>query len=194
MKLRHSENEYFTHQPVLYAAMMNSSGPVLELGCGEGSTPLLHELCEQQGRRLITIDNNREWFDKYHSEYATERHQFIFADNWIEVLTDDRLDMSWGVVFVDQSPWEARHLSIRLFGDSTQYLVLHDCDYFPENGVFGKCIRPIVNESDPGERDYGQHFQFWRELFPPAPWKCRTGPPTLLASNSLPVDELEITW
>lgn len=161
MKLRHAESEYFTHQPVLYAAVMKSKGPILELGCGDGSTPLLHELCEQQGRRLVTVENNREWWDRYRKQYVTEWHRFIFADDWPAVLTDDQLDIEWGVVFVDQSPWEARHQSIRIFGDHAEYVVLHDCDYFPENGVFGKCIRRIQNEDDPGERDYGDVFEYW---------------------------------
>lgn len=194
MRLRHSESAFFTYQPVLYAAVMNSTGPILELGCGEGSTPLLHQLCKEQGRELITIDNNRKWYDKYRHEYSEKWHRFIFADNWLGVLTDDQLDLEWGVVFVDQSPLEARLMSMKLFSDSAKYIVLHDCDYFPENGVFGKCIKPIVDADNPGERDYGEMFTNWREFFPPKPWACRTGPPTLLASNTVPVDDLEIQW
>ena len=197
MKLRHLESDFFTHQPVLYAAVMDSKGPILELGCGEGSTPLLHQLCEEQGRILITIDNNRDWWHRYSAKYATPWHKFIFTEDWSATLEDFENGTEWGVIFVDQSPWGARKKSIELLGDNTRYVVLHDCDYFPEQGGWGKCITPIRSESDIGERDYSELLPHWKEFFPPSPWHCKTGPPTLLGSHHVSTEEihnLEIKW
>lgn len=52
-----------THLPVLAACVANTTGPVLELGCGHYSTRLLHALC--RNRQLLTIDANPVWLEKF---------------------------------------------------------------------------------------------------------------------------------
>lgn len=49
-------DDWSTHQPVLYAIAMSTTGPIIEFGCGNGSTDLLHEICEKEGRTLITLE------------------------------------------------------------------------------------------------------------------------------------------
>ena len=67
--------------------------------------------------------------------------------------------------------------------------MLHDCDYFPANHVFGTVIRPLTGTRDRGERKYDDVFKYYKEFFPLEPWPyAPTGPPTLLASDAEPCD------
>jgi hypothetical protein len=78
---------------------------------------------------------------------------------------------------------------------TADYVIVHDCDYFPEHGLFGSVVRPLLGPHDRGERNYDQVFSSWREFFPPEPWPFRqTGPPTLLGSNLHEVDRFDIVY
>ena len=39
-----------------------TEGPVLELGMGLYSTPLLDLLCHEEKRELVSYDDDKEWF------------------------------------------------------------------------------------------------------------------------------------
>jgi len=41
-----------THQVPLITVVVNTKGPILELGCGDFSTPILHALCTAEKRLL----------------------------------------------------------------------------------------------------------------------------------------------
>lgn len=180
----HQTEPYATHQPVLYEIAVRSEGPILELGCGEGSTLLLHRICEAQGRRLLTIDNDASWLSKYRF-LESDFHRLISTNDWLETLQSDAISKTrWGLVFVDSAPWESRDLAVRILGDRATYLIVHDCDYFPLHGIFGRESRPNIGSSDRGERNYAEVFRSWREYFPNDPWPAPTGPPTLLGSNA----------
>lgn len=181
----HRTNDYATHQPVLCEMVRRTQGPVIEFGCGFGSTPLLHELCEQSQRKLITLESNKEWLLKFEDKYASSTHKFIHVRDWDVILREPEIvNTRWDIVFVDQTPWEARHKTILRLKDTCQYVILHDCDYFPAHGIFGREISPLKGADHPGERWYGDLFKNYKEFFPLKPWPYeRTGPPTLLASN-----------
>lgn len=184
-KARHTYSEYCTHQPVLYEALLRTSGPVVEFGCGYGSTMLMHQFCAKHDRQLYTLESDREWLAKF-IEYATPQHSFIYVDDWSNALVDVR-DEPWAhcdVALVDQHPWEARHLTIQAIKDTTKFIALHDCDYFPGNGIFGKSLKKLNGSKDRGLRTYDDIFKYYKEFFPLEPWPYPpTGPPTLLASN-----------
>ncbi len=180
-EFRHKTCDYSTHQPVLYELIRRTKGPILELGCGNGSTPLLSFFA--RGREIVTVDNDPEWFASFRSKYQSKNHQFILTDDWDKILSDPLLDRKWSLIFVDQSPWEARHRSILRFRDTAGYLVLHDSDYFPLFKVFGTVLEETVPSKKEGRRDYSDIFRYFREYYPPMPWPGPTGPPTLVGSN-----------
>ena len=198
IRLQHEENEYFTHQPVLLRALKLSIGPVLELGCGEGSTNLIHRYCSRHGRSIVTVEHDISWMSRYTDKFTSEQHEFIHTTNWNDAI-EKLSSRSWGLVFIDQGDWNARKESFKRLKDCADYIVLHDCDYFPENGLLGKVVRPFANTTgDVGERCFASEIFSWKEFHPIKPmcWTGRkmTGPPTLLASNKYPCENIMVDF
>lgn len=189
-KARFLWDPFSTHQPVLYEALLRTKGAIVEFGCGEGSTRMLHELCEQQGRHLFTLDNDWKWLGNY-KKYETARHELIFVDDW-EALLRNPGRRSWmycDVAFIDQSPFEARALAVHLMRETAKFVVVHDTDYFPGTGLFGYNLDPINGSQHRGLRTYEDVFEHWKEFFPLEPWPHPpTGPPILVGSNYEPCD------
>lgn len=191
IKLRHEENAFFTHQPVLLKALKESVGPVLELGSGEGSTELIHNYCSEHNRKVTTVENDISWMNKYKNKLHNEWHEFVYIDNWEETVNKLSIKQ-WGLVFIDQDSWIARSYSFKKLVECSDFIVLHDCDYFPENNLLGKVISPYMNGIETGERSFDNEVNNWKEFHPIKPmcWtgSKTTGPPTLLASNKYSCD------
>lgn len=103
---------YGSHFPVLAAAVAKTTGPVLELGCGWTSTPMLRLMCRD--RKLESYDTDKEWAKTFDVPLV-ERW-----DKW------EPKEQHYGVIFIDCSPGEERkHLAMRL-KDKATFLVLHD--------------------------------------------------------------------
>jgi 2-polyprenyl-3-methyl-5-hydroxy-6-metoxy-1,4-benzoquinol methylase len=56
---------YSTHQKLLVRGLLKTSGDVLELGCGNYSTPVTSEICEHQGRELVLFDHHPAWVKQF---------------------------------------------------------------------------------------------------------------------------------
>lgn len=185
--LRHNTGpyaEYATHQPVLLHAVrqtLETNGPILELGCGESSTELLHLISEKYNRRVISVESNASFYETFRRKFSSPLHTFVFASTWDETLRD-LARSTYDVVFIDHGSFESRAVAFRLFKAST-FLVLHDCDYLPEHGLLGSCSERFVDQHNRGSRDYSNEIQHWHEYFP-VTFAYKTGPPTLLASPS----------
>jgi hypothetical protein len=198
INLRHEESDFYTHQPVLLSALKESVGAVLELGCGEGSTELIHRYCDKHRRQVVTVEHNISWMSKYVNLFTTDWHRFIHTTNWYDTI-EEMASQKWGLVFIDQESWNERAYSFKRLKDCADYMVLHDCDYLPENGLLGKQIRPYVNSPyDVGERCYDSEILHWKEFHPTKPmcWTGTkmTGPPTLLASNKYPCKDIMVDF
>ena len=195
--LRQEENAYFTHQPALLKALEISTGPVLELGCGDGSTELLHRYCKKHNRELISVESDYAWMSPYIAKFHSPHHKFRYTNDWA-AISDEMAGRQWGLVFIDQNSWNERTYSFKRLRDSADYLVLHDCDYFPTNGLLGKEISPLIGEGNIGERNWDSDIRYWKE-FHPLKFLCftgkvYTGPPTLIASNRHPCQEIEVDF
>jgi len=194
--LSYKSNEFATHQPVLWTYLNETEGPVLELGSGYGSTMLLHIYCQKMNRILYTVDDNPAWLNKFTS-CASDMHRFVLlnkivgnhedASHWISFLNREEIrSAQWGLVFIDQSPWEARYHSAEILKNNAQILIIHDCDYYPENNkYFGKVIQRLQPYSTEGEYDFSDMFKYSQVYFPKKPWPAPTGPPTLAGSQTI---------
>jgi hypothetical protein len=117
--------EYFTHQPMLAAVIARSTGPILELGCGWGSTVWLHGLCAAQGRLLVSLEGNNDWLQQF-AFLQSEKHQLRLVNGWEEL---EEYQKQWSVVLVDHGDASRRATSIEKLRGNADYLVCHDSDF-----------------------------------------------------------------
>jgi hypothetical protein len=94
-------NLYATHQRFLLRAALRTNGPILELGAGWYSTPLLHEIAVFQCRYLLTQDNDPTWFKSIASEFKGRYYHDVECP--VDRKSWNRVNR-WGMVFVDHGP------------------------------------------------------------------------------------------
>lgn len=137
---------YYSHYPVLARALAMTTGPVLELGMGWGSTPLLHAMCANK-RDLISFETDPQWLARFQplaygpediEEYflGLSCHQFELAGDWKAWMNSGWPTMQhWSVVFIDCAPGEIRKdLALKL-KDHAEFVILHDAE---TDGYYGK--------------------------------------------------------
>ncbi|HSW85896.1 MAG TPA: hypothetical protein VLG49_00190 [Rhabdochlamydiaceae bacterium] len=205
IRFTHRVDDYSTHQPVLFEMAMRTEGPIIEFGCGNGSTDLLHEICKKNGRLLISIDDDFEWLQKFSQKYRGDGyeednsgwHKFFFVPGknvnnhedcgyWIHFLDNCQLlkETHFDLCFVDQSPWLARIETIKRFKHKSRYIILHDCDFYPVHKVCGKTVKMTdYKNSIPGIYDFSDLLPHFKLYYPLHPWPLFSGPPTLLGSE-----------
>lgn len=134
---------YGTHIPLLAAAIRlteDTCGPVLEMGSGDYSTPLLHELC-RGNRELLTADCDPTWITRYNDLFNDTWHKKYLVkvtDNFLATGTFDQassdawdigiLNRQWDVVFVDHRPGERRRVDLFKYANLARVVVVHDTE------------------------------------------------------------------
>jgi hypothetical protein len=110
----------FSHLYALMRVMPITTGPVLEMGVGIGSTPFLHWACYEK-RRLVSYDNNEKYYHLMRG-HNYGLHEMHLVDDW------DKADIlhPWDVVFIDHAPNERRHIDVLRLKDLAKYIVIHD--------------------------------------------------------------------
>jgi hypothetical protein len=111
---------YHTHQRVLAEYASICDGPILELGCGWGSTPMLSGICSARGLDLISVESDKDWFDKISINFD---HRFRLTRSWIDI---PEYRQKWGLVFVDHGCVAERNASI--VSVEAEYIVVHDTE------------------------------------------------------------------
>ena len=127
--------EYGTHMAPLINAVMNTTGDVFEMGCGDYSTPLLHYILKQQNRYLLSSDTDRKWIDLFRY-LESDNHKFkyvdVYDDDWSLNPKPDKWNdignKKWSVVFIDHRPGERRKEDIVRFKDDAEIIVIHDTE------------------------------------------------------------------
>jgi hypothetical protein len=96
------------------------------------------------------------------------------------------------ILLVNQSSWDTRFQAVQKYKNIIPFVIVPDCDYFPNNGMFGKTIAKELSDTfTPGKFHFGDTFNHFTVLYPPTPWPVPTGPPVLLGSNTRSVDQFE---
>jgi hypothetical protein len=144
--------------------MYLSEGPVLEMGMGVFSTPLLHWLCLDQKRQMVSYDNKREFYEM-NKTFESPAHQILYVENDDWAATD--IDKPWGMVFVDHHPGIRRGVDAIRLANRADYVVIHDSDMLHEHGY----------------EDIYRHFKYAYN------WKRRK-PYTTILSNFYRLDNL----
>lgn len=113
-----------THIPVLIKILEISEGPVLELGMGVFSTPLLHTLCAKKNRLLVSFESDKDYVES-HEDFKTDMHKINFVENWNDAKIEDE---KWGVAFVDHDPTIHRHIEAGRLANIAKFVVIHDSE------------------------------------------------------------------
>ncbi len=118
--------DYGTHMAPLMTAVAATKGAVLELGCGDYSTPLLHAVCAATKRLLVSVEDNLPWLNVF-IYMKRPWHQFIHLQNASEWFSFGQ-NQNWSVVFIDQVDVPARAQNVRAFKDKAEIVVVHDSE------------------------------------------------------------------
>lgn len=125
-----------SHFPVLAAAVARTSGPVLELGCGWGSTPMLKLLCRDAHKLLESYDNSKEWADLFGATHV-ERW-----DRW------NPKEPYYGVCFIDSSPGEERNQLIAKMKGRARYIIAHDHEAGSAAAYYYEHVIPLFKHAE----------------------------------------------
>jgi len=135
-------DNYATHVPVLVAAIELSpqlTGRILELGCGNYSTMLLHNIAHYRGYDLLTFDNNGTWMKQFMG-VASDRHRLKLIDDWAAVA---EIDEPCDVAFADHGPASRRNTDIERLAENAGIVVVHDTEPGRGPGRLEESVKPF---------------------------------------------------
>lgn len=118
---------YGSHQPVLIHLLNTiTEGDVMEFGMGDASTGLMHTLCSLQGRKLLSVETNPEWMERYiHLQTPDHEMLLINPDNIVEAH-HDFFDRHYSIAFIDGAPAAARLVFLKHI--KADFIVIHDTE------------------------------------------------------------------
>jgi len=119
-QLRPSEG---SHIPVLIKVMQATKGDVLELGTGLNSTPVLHWLCAEMGRKMVSYESI-PMFHRIAWNYENDFHKVHFIEDWDTMP----IDKHWSVVFIDHAPGKRRVEEMIRLANNADYVIVHDSE------------------------------------------------------------------
>lgn len=153
-----STNDWDSHKGLLYLALKNTKGEVVEMGIGYGSTPLISKYCEEKGRTFTTYESNIDWLNKMKKVHCVK----IFISDYMEV--DENPDL----LFIDCAPGDIRKELINKYRSKADVIIVHDSeitsdyvyglrnilntfeyrlDYKPEGKPSTTCVSNVINVS-----------------------------------------------
>ena len=118
-------DKYSTHIPALAAVAMHTQGPIVEFGCGDYSTPLLHEICRPQQRRLLSLETDKAWASRF-LDLRTPWHEILVGNSYEDF--DQIVRQPLDVAFIDHAPTERRVVDIAKLRPHAMIIVVHDAD------------------------------------------------------------------
>lgn len=118
-----SENDWDSHRPMLYLAMINNKNSVCEFGCGMGSTRLLFDYCKRNKIFFSSYETNKYYISLGH----LKKIDITPCNNYNEVhLSPD--PHKQGVLFIDLAPGEQRKEIIKSHADHAEVIIVHDTE------------------------------------------------------------------
>lgn len=136
--MRYNPN-WSSHLPILIKVLNISEGPVLEMGMGLFSTPVIHWLCLDKKRTLVSYENDLNYFNQ-NKAFETPWHQIKLVDNWGR---SDIENTHWGLAFIDHTPEARRSIDIKRILNKADYIVVHDTEPESEHKYHFAEIYPL---------------------------------------------------
>jgi hypothetical protein len=158
-------NPWGSHRALLWEALeatKDSPFPVIELGCGDNSTPFLMKYCEDNQRVFFSYDSDKAWADKYDSDYVKdwEKHPL-----WLG---------RYSVCLLDLAPGDYRRVALMKI--DADIIVVHDSE------------PPGWNASDYKVRPLFKNFKYVKDDVP----KEKGQPWTTALSNTIDVTKWDV--
>lgn len=132
-------SSYGSHLPVIVRVVEATNGPILELGMGTYSTPILDLLCRESKRLLVSYDNDPDWFEK-NKAWECDFHKVYFVDNYDKADIDN---VHWGVAIIDHKPAERRIIDIERLAQKVNFLIVHDTEETWEKDFHYRSVFPL---------------------------------------------------
>lgn len=123
-------SNFSNHRFLLWPALQATSGEVVEMGMGSGSTPFLREYCQDTNRMLYSYENDFEWYRKM-QDYNGQGHKVTHLVDWDDVAKNH---LHPSVVLLDHRPGERRKIDLELFANKASIIVLHDSELAADHG------------------------------------------------------------
>jgi len=118
------------HRFLLWPALEETEGTIIEMGMGNGSTRFLRKYAINNNRHLFSYENNLEWFEKFPLEHS-DFHEMIYLSDW-DLVSNNIANPD--VVFIDHAPGERRKIDIVRFADKAKVIVCHDTEPAADHG------------------------------------------------------------
>ena len=112
---------FSSHFPVLIRAVEMTTGPVLECGVGDYSTPVLHWLCGPK-RRLVSLESDQTYYQRV-LPYVNAWHSVMFVEDWDATP----IEQPWDVAFVDHLQ-DRRRIEVARLAAWAKFVVVHDTE------------------------------------------------------------------
>ena len=123
MRIKRYNPAWGSHIPVLIKIFEISEGPVLEIGVGVFSTPILHSICLNKNRHLTSYESD-EYYCSMQSSFANDLHQINLVKNWDDIKIEDT---QWGMAFIDHVT-ERRSTEAKRLANIAKFVIIHDSD------------------------------------------------------------------
>lgn len=122
-----TEFGWSTHMPVLIKLASITTGPIMEIGSGIYSTPLLHWWCTETNRRLVTYERDKD-FIRFAKEFESEHHIVRLVSDFLTIPNTDH----FSIIFIDHEGHSRGKTAVH-FKDSADYIVIHDSNVVRKN-------------------------------------------------------------
>ena len=195
----YKSHPYYTHQPFFSEVLKNTSGNILECGCGDGSTLFIKETIKNSQRKIITLESDKSWLNKY-LKYENDLHKLYHIDatnedtdenakKWVDFIDSNFKDITFEIVFIDCSPWLSRKHIFEYFKNKSNFIIIHDFDYFPNKNIIGTTISKENFKRTSNNINYEKIQMdmepYFKLYYPPSEFFVgETGPPTLIFNKN----------
>lgn len=125
---------YATHLEALVNAALESDGDILELGCGDYSTPVLSAIAKHRGNKLVVNASDPAWASRY-KDFA----EIVIVD-WKTWQPKGK----WGMIFLDNEEHQPyRLMRVPKLLEHTPIVVMHDADQAEMSPEFDQIARGL---------------------------------------------------
>lgn len=136
-----STNDWDSHRELLWLAVKNTKGKVVEFGMGYGSTPLLDKVCYIQKRMFSSWETNYDWYNIMVNKCIMETTSLGCTTNYFNNIIEK--DNGYiGLLFIDCAPAEIRKELIIKYSEIAKVIVVHDSE---KSSQFCYGLEPILS-------------------------------------------------